>query len=154
MEIHESSCLNSKQQAVAMALASGKTITESSKEFDVTARVIYKWMHINEFKLFIANMRSAILSEALSVLTKHAIEGVQTIAALLNDEDSTVRLQAARLLFDTIAKIRQHVDLEHRVIALEEKDGLRIEGDEAGEEEGDGWEGFRRRRPADSNGVV
>jgi hypothetical protein len=125
-----------KQQFAAIALAGGATFAETAKQVKISERQIYNWMCNQEFRLYVDKLRSGMVNEALGMLTRAATESARTMVELLKDKESSIRLRAAQAVIHTIARLREHIEFERRIAALEARHDLESEV-EAGGEGGD-----------------
>jgi excisionase family DNA binding protein len=137
MKIPLDSPWKASQQHAAIMLAAGLTITEAANNVHVHKRTIYNWLCNGEFKLYVDKLRAAMLGEALRVLTRAATQSARTMVELLEDTESSIRLRAAQAILDTIGKLREHIEFDRRIAALEDGHELEIEAGEIGDDEGD-----------------
>lgn len=111
--------LTTKQKrAIAAMIASGST-TQAAAAAGITTDTWYRWMQDADFQ---AALRSAG-TEALETFGR-AVGGLAdlTMEALRDGLEAgsiNVRLRAAGMTLDAILRIRQHVELENRLLALE-----------------------------------
>src|SRR5262245_22091858 len=124
--------LSPKQEAAALALASGDTIDEAAREAGCGGRTIRTWLHDEpEFPRRVTELRSEMTSRALGKLVDGMASAADTLGFLCRKGKSeTVRLGAARALLELSVKLRESVELEQRIAALEAKQptraGMRI----------------------------
>jgi hypothetical protein len=135
MKLPETSGWRPKQQFAAIALAGGATLAETARQVEISELQIYTWMCNKEFKAYVDKLRAAMLNEALGMLTKAATEAARTMVELLGDSESSVRLRASQAIFDTIEKLREHIEFDGRIAALEARDEPEIEDFEVGEDD-------------------
>jgi arginine/lysine/ornithine decarboxylase len=105
--------------AAVVALARGATSEEAARESGVSGRTVRRWMEDPDFQIEVRDTRTEILSTAVGQLAAGAAEAVTTLRAALRDADGRNRVQAARTLLDAVLSLRESLDLEQRLAALE-----------------------------------
>lgn len=107
--------------AAVLALAQGEPTSNAAKSAGVTTRTVERWCADPEFALEVRSTRTELLNAAVGQLAAGAVEAVATLrAAMANpDEKGHVRVQAARSLLDALLPLRESLDLEQRLAALE-----------------------------------
>lgn len=114
--------LTPKQEAVAMALASGRSIREAAKSCHVGERTIKRWLaECTGFNRHIGRQRADMMNRALGRLADGMSEAANTLRALLTAEGESIRLAASRSMLELGAKLRESVELEERLQALEQQ---------------------------------
>jgi hypothetical protein len=113
--------LSAKQEAVALLLASGYTIAAAASESGASERVIKLWKANNpNFGKRITEIRAEMTSQALGRLVDAMSGAADTLDDLARNSDSEhVRLSAARAVLELGVKLRESVELESRIAALE-----------------------------------
>lgn len=114
---------DSRRELVAAALATGGSIIDTATRFGVGRRTIHRWMAESEFRYRISELRSELLSEAAGRSAGAICEALATLQEILTDgeQSGNVRVSAARCLIDSCLKIRETVDLDDRLKALEQQ---------------------------------
>jgi hypothetical protein len=74
----------------------------------------------DDYRLQIAALRFEIIDRALGMITAATIEAVTTLQELLRSDSEHVKLGAARAILEYVNRLRESVDLERRVAAMEE----------------------------------
>jgi hypothetical protein len=117
--------LTPKQEAVALLLASGRSEDEAAERARCGSRTIRKWLHGQPaFPRRVAALRAAMTSQALGRLTAAMSRAADTLDTLASSAESeTVRLGAARSVIELAVRLRETVELEERVAALEQRHG-------------------------------
>jgi uncharacterized Zn finger protein len=132
MDFPENSGWKANQEHAALLLASGSTVEAAAEKVEVTTRTIYNWLCVDEYKTYVDQLRIAMLSEALGVLTAAATSSARTMVELLTDEESSIRLRASQAILDTIGKLREHIEFDRRISALEGRHESAIAGGAVG----------------------
>jgi hypothetical protein len=63
-----------------------------------------------------------MLDEAVGSLAEATNEAVGTLRKLLDDTNPSVRLRAALGIIDAVVRMREHVELEARMLRIEQED--------------------------------
>ena len=115
------SVLSPKQEAAALALASGCTLREAARESGAGERTIKTWMATRSgFTQRITELRAEMTSRALGRLVDGMVSAADTLGYLCRKGKSEmVRLSAARAVLELGNKLRETVELEERIAALE-----------------------------------
>jgi phage terminase small subunit len=114
--------LTTNQQRALDALLTTGTITEAAKVAGCGRRTLYRWMAEPSFA---AALRAAE-SDALAALSRRLVTMGEAAAAALTDalapeRDIRDRLRAAEIVLNNLLKIKELLDFETRLRALEGK---------------------------------
>jgi len=117
----ENDSLRPKQKAAALALAAGHSQEEASREFGAGTRMIKTWLATQStFPWRIPELCSEMTVRALDKLVEGMVSAAETLGFLCREGKSEmVRLSAARAVLELATKIRETVELEERIAALE-----------------------------------
>lgn len=106
--------------ALMLALACGATKEAAARKAGVSESTVYRRLNDPGFQRELSEMRSDMVQRATGMLTAATMEAAKT---LLNLQDASVppavRLGAARAILDFGLKMRQIVELEERLVAME-----------------------------------
>jgi hypothetical protein len=108
--------------AAIVALARGATSEQAARDSGVSGRTVRRWMEDPDFQLEVRDTRTEMLSAAVGRLSASAAEAIETLREALADDDGRTRVQAARVLLDACLSLRESLDLEQRIAALEATD--------------------------------
>jgi hypothetical protein len=97
----------------------GRPIKLAAGEAGVGERTAHTWLDDPAFRALVAGLRSRMLDAAVGRMADVAGEAVTTLAGLLRDDSPTVRLRASLGILDMLVKLREHVELDGRLTALE-----------------------------------
>ena len=112
--------LSPRQDAVALALASGATLREAAQRTSAGERTIKTWTAANpQFVRRVAELRAEMTSRALGRLVEGMSFAADTLRKLLTAKSEMVRLGAARSVIELGTRVREIVELEERITALE-----------------------------------
>ncbi|VTU02526.1 Phage protein OS=Acetonema longum DSM 6540 GN=ALO_17461 PE=4 SV=1 [Gemmataceae bacterium] len=107
------------EDALLLALACGATVEAAARQCGLTDRTIYRRLSEPAFKDRLQALRTDMVARAAGMLTAAAGEAVRTLLQLQKDAPATVRLGAAKAVLEVGMKLREVVDLEARMAALE-----------------------------------
>jgi hypothetical protein len=116
-----SGALSPKQEAAALALAGGHPLRIAARESGAGERTIKTWTAtVPAFCRRVAELRSEMTTRALGRLADGMASAADTLGYLSRKGKSeTVRLGAARAILELGNKLREAVELESRISALE-----------------------------------
>jgi hypothetical protein len=108
-----------KQERLALFLASGKGVKAAAAEVGVGERTAHTWLDDPAFDALVGALRRRLLDEAVGRLAGAAAGAVETLVSLSRDGTGSVQVKAALGILDMLIKVRESIDLEGRVAALE-----------------------------------
>ena len=113
--------LSPKQEAAAFALAAGATLDEAASKSGAGLTTIKTWgTTIPAFSHRVSELRGEMTARALGRLVDSMASAADTLGFLSRKGKSEmVRLSAARAVIELGVKLRETVDLEERIAALE-----------------------------------
>jgi hypothetical protein len=110
-----------RDDALAVALAAGQTLRDAAAAVGIGERTATRrWANL-EFRRWVAELRAEMVSRATAKIGEGMTEAADVLRKLLAAESESVRLGACRTMLELGMKLREFVDLESRVVALEEK---------------------------------
>jgi hypothetical protein len=122
----KNAALTPKQEAVALALAAGKTIREAAAECAAGERTIKRWLAERpDLARRTTELRGEMVNRALGMMADGMTAAADTLRTLLNAEAESIRLGAARSLLELGTKLRESVEWEARLQALEARQSQR-----------------------------
>ena len=116
------------ENAVLLALATGSTMTDAARAGGVSERTVRRWMTNPDFAARVAALRADLLARTVGALVDASLDAVRTLRECLNARSEATRVRAATALLNALVVVRESVDLEQRIAALEAADRDR-EGD-------------------------
>jgi hypothetical protein len=111
--------------ALVVHLASGVSPAGAAKLAGVSEATCYRRLADPAFRQRVETARSSFWERALGILSKGAAESATVLRRLLRSEDGRIKLQAAKVLLDQGIKVRDQVDIEQRLAALEATEAAR-----------------------------
>ena len=111
-----------------LALACGATVESAARQAGLSGRTVYRRLQDPDFRRQINDLRSEMVERTAAALTAASGEAVKTLLELQKPSyPPAVRLGAARAILEIGTKLREMVELETRIKALEERyDGSEI----------------------------
>jgi predicted transcriptional regulator len=107
--------------AVILALASGRTVRETSDETLVSQRTIFRRLGDPEFVRRVNEARAEMFSQAVGRLAAITGKAATRLEELFQSESDSVALGACRAVLELGAKLRETVELEQRIAELERR---------------------------------
>ncbi|MGI5512755.1 hypothetical protein [Streptomyces sp. CA-106131] len=107
--------------AAVAALAAGESPSAAAKAAGVSTRTVARWQAEPAFAAEVRDVRARILDDTAGRLAAAAADAVATLAQLVTDPEQPghVRVKAGDVLLRALLPIREHVDLEQRLAAIE-----------------------------------
>lgn len=107
-------------EILALTLARGATAEQAAEEAGCSLRTVRRRLAGQAFRDRITALRGEMVARASAKLADASSEAAEALAGLLRSEDESVRLRAARAILETGSRLREMVDLEERLKALEQ----------------------------------
>jgi len=109
-------------ELLLMALACGATVEAAARKANVSVPTVYRRLQDPEFTQRLTKLRAEMVQRTAGSLTAAGMEAIKTLLALLQASYSgSVRLGAARAVLELGVRLRESVELEERIAALEQK---------------------------------
>jgi hypothetical protein len=106
-------------EALALGVATGKSLREAAAAAGIGERTATRRWADPAFRRRVAELRGDMVARSLGRLADGMADAADTLRALLRAEGDSVRLGAARALLELGTKLREGVELEERLAALE-----------------------------------
>ncbi|NEA78035.1 hypothetical protein G3I30_02650 [Actinospica acidiphila] len=113
---------NTRRPAAVLALAQGHTTGQAAKQAGVSSRTVLRWLEDDDFRQEISDTRTELLRAAVGRLAAAATKAVDTLVDALTTEKGQARVQAAKVLLEATLSLRESLDLEERIAAIEAAD--------------------------------
>ncbi len=111
------------QQKAITSLLTHRDVASAAKDCGVAERTLYRWVHENkEFQAALRKAENQMLSGITRRLTFLGNAALDVLALIMADKEkpASSRVAAARAILDNLLKIKELVDMEKRIAALEE----------------------------------
>jgi len=105
---------------LALAIASGKRIGKAAKLAGMSERTAHRRLANADFRVRVQEIRAEILSQTVGKLADLGSHATKTLRALLDANNDSVRLGAAKASIELAAKLHERLEIELRLVALEE----------------------------------
>jgi hypothetical protein len=106
-------------EGLVIALAGGASVREAAEASGLSERTIYRRLEDPAFRQQVQDVRGEFVRQAVGRLAAASTEAVATLRALLNADGESARLGAARSILELGSKLRESLELEARIAALE-----------------------------------
>lgn len=108
-----------RDDALAVALASGQTLRDAATAVGVSERTASRrWADLN-FRRRVAELRANMVNRALGKLADGMAEAGEVLRTLLHSGSDSIKLGACRAMLELGIKLRDSVELEQRLSELE-----------------------------------
>jgi hypothetical protein len=115
--------LSAKTDALALAIAAGKSLRDAAAVTGLSERTAYRRLAEESFRQRINDLRAEMMQRSLGKMADAMADAADVLRKLMAEaERESVRLGAARTVLELSVRIRETVDLEVRVKALEERE--------------------------------
>ena|SRR5437870_5565578 len=108
------------EAALLLALAAGQTVRDAASLAGIGERTATRRFAEPDFRRQVTQLRAGMVQRALGKLADAATEAVDTLRGLLAAGSESVKLGAARSILELGCKVKEAVELEERIAALEE----------------------------------
>jgi hypothetical protein len=109
----------SADEALALALAGGQTLRDAAGAVGIGERTAARRWADPDFRRRVSALRADMVQRSLGRMADGMAEAADVLRKLLGAERDSVRLGAARSLLELGVKLRESVELEERLAALE-----------------------------------
>jgi hypothetical protein len=107
-------------EILLLVLACGATAEAAAQKAGVSKTTVHRRLNDPEFRRRLQQARAEMLQRTTAALTASSMEAVKTLVELQGPKiPPSVRLGAARAVLELGTKLRETVELEERVRALE-----------------------------------
>ena len=111
---------NSSDDRLALLIAAGKRVVDAAEEVGVSRRTAYRRHAHPEFRKKIRELRREMFDQALGTLAEAGVQAVGALKFLLGSADERVRLNAAKATLQLGVQLREQLELDQRLAALED----------------------------------
>jgi HEAT repeat protein len=105
---------------ILAALAIGKTVQESADAAGVSARTVSRRMADPDFCQRVAELRAETVARAASKMSDGMTEAADVLRKLLKSKKESIRLGSCRAMLEFGVRLRETIELQRRLEALEE----------------------------------
>jgi hypothetical protein len=113
---------NPEDQAerLALAVAQGYSLRQAARTADLPPTTARRWASEPSFKARVNVLRSECLSQTVGKLYRLATKAASTLGDLLDERNQPdLRLKAARAILQDLLAVRQHAELDDRLVSVE-----------------------------------
>jgi hypothetical protein len=101
-------------------LASGKSVTKTAAKTGLSRRTLTRRLNDPAFRSRLGKVRADLFERGMGILAAAQAGAASALVRLLKSDNESVRLGASRSVFELGAKIRETVEIEARLSALED----------------------------------
>lgn len=116
-----------KDVLLASALAAGSSSAAAAQQLKISPCTVKRRVADPAFRKLVAQLRAEMVETILGRMTERLTRATDAVAELLDAPEPHIRLRAARLLYQTAFRLREAVDVDHRIREIEEDDRRRKE---------------------------
>jgi hypothetical protein len=106
---------------LAAALAAGLTVDAAATRAGVSQRTAHRRLAEPDFRRRVAELRGGMVERALGRAARGMSAAADRLRRLLKAKSESVQLGAAKALLELTVKLRESVELEARITALEQR---------------------------------
>ena len=110
-----------RDDRLVLAMAGGADVKGAAAEAGMSERTAHRRIRDPEFAKRVAAARDAIWQQAVGQLAGSATEAAETLRELLHSSSEMAKLRAAIAILEEGSRLREVVEIEARLTALEEQ---------------------------------
>ncbi len=108
------------QEAAILALLTEPTIEAAARKTGVARTTLLRWLQLPDFQASYREARREVMDRAIGILQAATGEAVSALRSALKAPGAE-RVSAARTIWDFSFRSRELLDLEERLVALEQR---------------------------------
>ena len=108
-------------EPLALRVAAGATIRAAAADAGCSEATAYRIAATEAFRHRAAELRYRITDAAVGRLSAAAVGAVDKLVGLLDSDDEGTQLAAAKSILMMLPRVAEHVELRHRLDALENR---------------------------------
>ena len=108
-----------KDVMLALALASGTSISDVAAQADIDRRPVYRKLEDPDFRRLVAEYRDRLISTALGRIADSMTRGADALVQMIDAPEPHIRIRAIRTLFSFGMRLRDSIDLNTRMREVE-----------------------------------
>lgn len=106
-------------EPLAVLVAGGSSVRDAAAEVGCSESTAYRASSSDPFRRRVAELRSEITSQSVGLLAEGATRAARTLVALLDDDEASTRLAAAKAILGALPRVSEFGELRERVDAIE-----------------------------------
>lgn len=113
--------LSPTQRRAVDALMASRNVADAAKVAGVGLRTLWRWMKQPAFMAALNQAQADALNTTIRLLSVSSVDAVNVLTDTMKDEAATdgARLRAADVMLSRLVALKQTVDFETRLVALE-----------------------------------
>jgi hypothetical protein len=117
----ENGTFSGKRERAALALAAGRSVRAAARAAGVGERTLHRWRTEAPFVARVQELQMELLRRAVGRLARAMPRAAGKLEALLSSNDERVQLSAAAHLLTNGLRLRDSLELESRLVAVEQQ---------------------------------
>ena len=115
--------MTARQEKALAALLNSSTQDEAAKAAGIGTRTIKTYLQDEAFRKEYRSRLTELCENAARKAQRELSQSVDTLTAIRDDKDTppAQRITAAKTIIDSALRLREHVELEDRIEALEQR---------------------------------
>lgn len=110
----------SRDEDLALALARGLSHAAAARTVGMSARTVQRRLESKEFRQRVQTLRGRLVEQAVGLLSATNTAAARTLRQLLRDDSPMIRLSAAKAILELGTKLRESLELQQRIEAVEQ----------------------------------
>ena len=108
-------------EALALAVATGQCLRDAAQAIGVSERTAARRWADTGFRQRVSELRAEMVQRSLGRMADGMAEAADVLRKLLTANSESIRLGAARCLLDLGVRLREAVEVEERLLDLEQE---------------------------------
>jgi hypothetical protein len=108
-------------EEAAVRIAAGEKSSLLMAQLGVSRNTLSRWRGRDDFRRRVTELRAEMTRESCGRMATNMTDAADALSNLLKVDDNRVKLHAARQMLALATKLRETVEIEERMQALEEK---------------------------------
>lgn len=134
---------SNRREAAAFGFARGLTVAAVATECKISERQLYRWRKLDDFAARVQTLRGELFIEACGKLASLSGKAADRLGELVDTKNEPVALGACRAVLEAGQRLREVLDFEGRLKAIEarlkeQREGEGDDDSDTGEEIGSG----------------
>ncbi len=110
-----------RNDLLVIALARGEQLATAAQLAGVSVRTVNRRLTLSDFRAEVQRTRSQLVDAAAGKISNTLDAAADCLKSLLGSESDAIRLSAARAMFEIAVRLKEVVELEGRLQAVEDR---------------------------------
>ncbi len=112
--------LTPQQRRAIEALLTQPSVQEAARESEVAPRTLYRWLKDPRFQQALHEAEGQALGALARRLIDKGARAVEVLGEAMEGEGTSLQVRAARIVLESLLKLREQHSIEERLTRLEE----------------------------------